>query len=119
MKKILNKKEAMEYLGVGRAIFDSEVNKGKISFIIAGKLKKFLVWVLDKWLNDTTNHTDCSKEAIHTMPTSRLYLKQEKEYSLEKLVEQMKKQRLTNTALNAYNKSKTKQDNKPQVSCLA
>jgi hypothetical protein len=119
MKKILNKKEAMDYLGLNRFVFDAEVNKGKIPFIIAGKLKKFPVWVLDRWLNDTTNHTDCSKEATPTTPTSLLCAKQESEYSLERLVIQAMKQKLTNTALNAYHKSKAKPDKKSQVNYLA
>lgn len=51
LKKILNKKEAMEYLNIGRARLDAEIKSGHIRFKIIGKRLMFPLWTLDEWLN--------------------------------------------------------------------
>ena len=117
-KKILNKKEAMDYLGVGRKVFEAALKQGDLSFKSINGNKYFPVWVLDRWLNETTNLLDCSKEAKHTTHTSRSYPK-DNEFALENLLEQWTNNRQQNTASNAYRKSRLKIKNSHQVSCLA
>ena len=117
-KKILNKKEAMDYLGVGRKVFEAALKQGDLSFKSINGNKYFPVWVLDRWLNETTNLLDYSKEVKHTTHTSRSYPK-DNEFGLENLLEQMTKKMQQSTASSAYRKSRLKTKNLPQVSCLA
>ena len=84
---LLNTKQAREYLNLNRYNFNNIVNSGSLGYKLVGSRKFFPRWELDRWLKDTQNHTDCSKEAISTTPISRSFLKPEREYSLEKLLE--------------------------------
>lgn len=117
-KKLLTAKEAQAYLEIGRYIFEAEVRKGNISFRMAGKTKKFPRWVLDKWLNDTTNHTDCSKEATSTTPISRTSAK-DNVYSLGSLLEQWTNKKPSTTALKEFPSYKRKSINNNLASCHA
>ena len=103
VKKILNKKEAMNYLGLSRKIFDAIIKQGDLSFKVINRNKYFPVWVLDKWLSSTVNHLDCSKEAKYTTPTSRSYPK-DNEFALENLLEQMTSKQRQSTASNVSQK---------------
>lgn len=117
-KKLLTAKEAQIYLEIGRYIFEAEVKKGNIAFRMAGKTKKFPRWVLDKWLNDTTNHIDCSKEAKHITPISRT-LSKDNAYSLESLLELWTNKKPSTTASKGLQSCKRKPGNKRLVNCLA
>ena len=118
IKRIMTSKEAIEYLGCSEYSFEQEVKRGNISFKAVGRIRLFPVWALDKWLNDTTNLLDCSKEARYTTHTSRSFPR-DNEFALENLLEQLTNKQPQNTALNAYQKSKQKTTTKPQVNCLA
>ena len=74
LKKILNKKEAMEYLNIGRARLDAEIKSGHIRFKIIGKRLMFPLWTLDEWLNDTTKHIDCTKSKSQISPCTNVIL---------------------------------------------
>lgn len=117
-KKLMTAKEAQAYLEIGRYIFDAEVKKGNIAFRMAGKNKKFPRWVLDQWLNDTTNHIDCSKEEKPTTPTSRIYAK-DNAYSLEKLLELWTNKKPSTTASRGLPNSKRKLGSKLPANCPA
>lgn len=117
-KRILNTKEAIEYLGLGRRQFEVAVRQGDISFKVIGSKRFYPVWVLDKWLNSTINHIDCSSAAIHTTPISRVSSKGDG-YELERLAEQMMKPRQFNTVSKDYRKYNNKLRTKPLVDCLA
>lgn len=86
-KRVLNSKEAREYLGLSRYLFERAVNSGDIQFKLIGSKKVFPVWALDKWQNTTTNHTDCIKEAKHTTRISRTYRQVASAYSFAELQE--------------------------------
>lgn len=73
IKRVLNSKEAREYLGLPRYSFDKAVNTGQIEFKLIGTKKFFPIWCLERWQKDTTNHIDYIKEAKSITPTSRLY----------------------------------------------
>ena len=74
-KKILNSKEAREYLGISRYHFEKAVSEGGVQFKLIGNKKFFPIWALDRWQNDTTNHTGYTKEAKSTIHISRSSLK--------------------------------------------
>lgn len=118
VKKILNKQEAMQYLGVGRKVFESALRQGDLPFKLINHHKYFPVWVLDKWLNDTTNLLDYSKGAKSTTHTSRSYPK-DNEFVLENLLEQLTNSQQRTIASNAYRKSQSKTKSSPQANCLA
>ncbi len=101
IKKVLTSKEAREYLGCSEYTFEQEIKKGNISFKQAGRIRLFPIWVLEKWLNDTQNHIDFSKEAARTTRTSHT-LSTEKEYSLENLAKHLLSKKPSNTALKGY-----------------
>ena len=117
-KKIMTSKEAIEYLGCSEYSFEQEVKRGNISFKAVGRIRLFPVWALDKWLNDTQIHIDCSNVVESTMHTSPLSAKQEKEYSLERRLDAYRKQKLLNTASNVLKKYKRKAERSPVVNCL-
>lgn len=119
IKRIMTSKEAIEYLGCSEYSFEQEVKRGNISFKAVGRIRLFPVWALDKWLNDTQTHIDCSSVVTSTTHTSRLSAKQENEYSLEKLLEQHQNKVLSNIASKGYQSYKRKLNNKPQVSFQA
>ena len=114
-KRVLNGKEAREYLGLSRYCFDKAVNEGSIRFKLIGNKKFYPLWVLDKWQNDTTNHIDCSSEVTHTTHISRTSLT-DKGYSLENLAEQLLSKKQSNTACKGLQSYKRKLINKPMVS---
>jgi excisionase family DNA binding protein len=119
IKRIMTSKEAIEYLGCSEYSFEQEVKRGNISFKAVGRIRLFPVWALDKWLNDTQIHIDCSNVVTSTTHTSRLSAKQENDYSLEKLLEQHQNKVLSIIASKGYQSYKRKLNNKPQVSFQA
>ena len=118
VKKVLNAKEAREYLGLPRYSFEKAVNNGDIGFKLIGNKKFFPVWCLDKWQNGTTNHIDYTNAAKHTTHTSPMSQKPEAESSLENLLEQIERAKQSNTASKGYRSYKRKTINKPVVNCL-
>ena len=102
-KKTLTKKEACQYLDIGREQFNSELNKGKIPFLTCGKRIKFTIEALEKWRSNTTNHIDFTSEEAYTTPTSRLYQK-DTELSFENLLEQWNLKPRINNASTASKK---------------
>lgn len=118
IKKILNTKEAIEYLGLGRRQFEAAVRQGDISFKTIGSKRFYPVWVLEKWLNNTINHIDYSSAVQHTTPTSRASSKGDG-YALERLAAQMMKPKQPNTVSKDYRKYNNKLRTKPLVDCLA
>ena len=86
-KKVLNSKEAREYLGLPRYSFEKAVSNGDIQFKLIGSKKFFPTWALDRWQNDTTNNTDCTNVAKHTTHISRTYQKAVTAYSFAELQE--------------------------------
>lgn len=88
IKRLLTNKEAAEYLGVSYKSFQTIVNRGEIGYLIVGKSKRYTTQELDRWLNNTTYHSEYTSEKIDraTMPTYRLSTKQEPKYSLEALL---------------------------------
>ena len=118
IKRVLNAKEAMQYLGLGRRQFMAAVKQGDISFKTIGSKRFYPVWVLEKWLNSTDNHIDCSKEATSTTPISRVS-STDNGCKLEKLAEQMMKSWQINTASKDYRKYNNKSKTAHQVDCLA
>ena len=117
-KKILNTKEAMEYLGVGRRVFNAAVKQGEISFKAVNGKKYFPLWVLDKWLNSTINYIDCSSAATTTTPIYHVSSTGDG-CELERLAERMMKSWQSNTASKDYRKYNSKSKTKPLVDCLA
>lgn len=95
LKKILNKKEAMEYLGISRYAIDAAIKSGSLRYKTVGHRLMFPIWALDEWLKNTTNHTDYISAATSTTHTSRLSLPMGNESSLASLREKYfpKKQR--------------------------
>ena len=92
--KALNKTKAMQYLGIGRTVFEEELKAGHIQFIARAKRILFPTWALDKWLNNTTNHTDYTKEAKRG---TRIYRSSDQTgcvYSLDALVAQANEEKL-------------------------
>ena len=95
IKRVLNAKEAREYLGLSRYNFEKAVREGSIKFKLIGTKKFFPTWVLEEWQNDTMNHTDYTKEAIRTTHISRIHRQAVNAYSFVELQEKYfpKKQR--------------------------
>lgn len=88
--RLLKKKQAMEYLGIKvKKDFDELINNGEIGFVKYGKTPKFTIEELERWRNTLKHRTDYTLEVKPGMPISRSKLKMEKEYSLEKLRQQM------------------------------
>lgn len=115
-KRVLNSKEAREYLGCSEYSFEQEVKRGNISFKAVGRIRLFPVWVLDKWLNDTQNHTDFLSEEKSTTHTSRISRKPASGYDLEKVLEQWQNKTQSNTVSKELQSYRRKPNNKPQVS---
>lgn len=86
-KKLLNAKEAREYLGFSRYTFEKAVNEGNIRFKLIGSKKFFPIGALDTWQSTTMNHTDCIKEAIRTTRISRTSRRAANAYSFAELQE--------------------------------
>lgn len=70
--KTLTKKEACQYLNIGREQFNAELKKGNIAFLPCGERIKFTVEALEKWRSNTVNHIDYTSEAKPTMRISRI-----------------------------------------------
>ena len=70
--KTLTKKQAYQYLDIGREQFNAEIKKGNISFLPCGKRIKFTIEALEKWRSNTINHIDYTSEAKPTMRISRI-----------------------------------------------
>ena len=119
IKRVLNSKEAREYLGLPRYSFEKAVNNGEIQFKLIGTKKFFPTWALEKWQSDTTNHIDCTKEAKPTMRTYHTYQRPKVGLSLESLLEQREKEKQLAIASKGCRNYKSKTVNKPVVSCLA
>ena len=118
IKRVLNAKEAMQYLGLGRRQFEAAVKQGDISFKTIGSKRFYPVWVLEKWLSNTVNHIDYTKEATSITPISRVSLT-DKGCKLEKLAEQVMKSWQPNTASRDYRKYNNRSKTSHQVDCLA
>mgnify|MGYP002519681132 CR=1 FL=1 len=69
---LLNQKQACGYLGIGRYIFETAVEKGLIPFIKPSKRKLFNTEDLDRWQKNTLKHTDFTKGVKRGMPIYRL-----------------------------------------------
>jgi hypothetical protein len=119
IKRVLNAKEAREYLGLSRYNFEKAVREGSIKFKLIGTKKFFPTWVLEEWQNDTMNHTDFSKGAKHITPISHSYPPQASEYSLGKVVAQWKSRMQSNTASKGLQNYRNKLNNKQAVNCPA
>jgi hypothetical protein len=119
VKRVLTSREAIEYLGCSEYSFEQEVKRGNISYKAVGRIRLFPVWVLDKWLSDTQNHTDFSNVEKSTTHISRLSAKQESEYSLEKVLSAYRNKQLSNTVSKGLQSYKRKLINKPQVNFQA
>lgn len=119
IKRIMTSKEAIEYLGCSEYSFEQEVKRGNISFKAVGRIRLFPVWALDKWLNDTQTHIDCSNVAKHTTHTSHLSAKQENAITLESLLELHQSNKRFNTVSRGLQSYRRKPSNKPQVSFQA
>ena len=93
LKNLLNKKEAMDYLNIGRALLDSEIKSGNIGFKIVGKRLMFPLWTLEQWLKDTTKHTDCTNATKYGTRTYHSSDLTESVLSLDALVKQRTEQK--------------------------
>lgn len=95
IKRVLNAKEAREYLGLSRYNFEKAVREGNIKFKLIGTKKFFPTWALEEWQNDTMNHTDCIKEVKRTTRISHIYQQTANAYNFAELQEKYfpKKQR--------------------------
>ena len=116
VKKVLTSKEAVAYLGCSEYSFEQEVKRGNISFKTVGRIRLFPVWALDKWLNDTQIHIDCSNVAKSTTHTYRSQQKQENGISLESLLMLHQKSKPSNIVSRGLQSYKRKPSNKPQMS---
>ena len=85
IKKIMNGKEAREYLGLSRYSFEKAVNNGDIEFKLIGSTKFFPAWCLDKWQRSTTNHIDYTNAAKSITLTSRSYQRAATAYTFAEL----------------------------------
>ena len=119
IKRVLNAKEAREYLGLPRYSFEKAVKEGSIEFKLIGTKKFFPVWCLEKWQNDITNHIDYIKEAKPTTLISHLYQRPEVGLSLESLLEQREKEKQLNIASKGYRNYKNRTVNKLAANCPA
>ena len=118
LKKILNKKEAMEYLGISRYAIDVAIKSDSLRYKTVGHRLMFPVWALDEWLKNTIKHTDCiSTSSGSIKSTSHLSTPKEEAYSLEKLLAAATCQKLNNMPLTAFTKSRKKR--KMQTDCSA
>ena len=119
--KLLTKKQVCEYLGNKISLYqlNAEIKAGRLGFLQVGGRKYFTPEALEQWRNNTMFHSDCSKEAKSITPTSRLYPRMESAYSLEKLLEERRKEKQRNIVLNAFNKSKQKRIKMQPANCLA
>ena len=94
LKKILNKKEAMEYLGLSRYAIDAAIKSGSLRYKTVGRRLMFPIWALDEWLKNTIKHIDCTAAAQHGMPIFHSCQETVKKYSLEALWAQQTEQKL-------------------------
>lgn len=117
--KTLTKKQAYQYLDIGREQFNAELKKGNISFLPCGKRIKFTIEALEKWRSNTINHIDYTSEEIYTTPTSRSSHKPEKEYSLERLHQERQRQKLSNIVSKGLQTCKRKAITNKLGSCQA
>lgn len=101
-KKIMSAREAMEFLGIGRKLFNDAVKSGQIKFKEVNGRKIFPLWGLEEWLNTAEKHTDFTNVAQTGMRTSRLSAKVVGGYSLERLVTQANERKLKDLLLRKY-----------------
>lgn len=106
-KKLITSQEAMSYIGIGNyQNFKKLVDNGEIGFKKVGRTKYFTIQELDRWLAKPDYLTAYTSEETSTTHTS-LLSKKEKEYSLEKLLEEhrLKKQKaIASRGRLSYNK---------------
>lgn len=118
-KKLLTAQEAMSYIGIGKyQNFKKLVDDGEIGFKKVGRTKYFTIQELDRWLAKPDYLTAYTSEETSTTHISLLSRK-EKEYSLEKLLEEhrLKKQKaIASRGRLNYNK---KPDSKLLANCPA
>ena len=90
---LLNQKQACGYLGIGRYLFESAVEKGLIPFIQPSKRRLFNTEDLDRWQRNTQTHIDFIKEMEFGMPISISHDKTVKASTLGELLAQEIEQR--------------------------
>lgn len=101
---LLNQKQACGYLGIGRYLFDTAVNKGLIPYICPSKRKLFNSEDLDRWQKNTQNLIDFTKTEESGMRISISHAKTVTPTTLEELLAQEKKQRLKDGLLKKLTK---------------
>ena len=63
MTRLLNKKQAAEYLNVSQRTIDYFRQRGNLPFhVIGGKLVRFCVDELEQWATGRTSNTDSNRE---------------------------------------------------------
>ena len=119
LNPFLSEKEAREVLRLTRYKFRKVINSGEIAFKEIGGTLYFQIEDLHSWQRNTVRRTDYSKETVSTTHTSLSLLKQDKEFSLERRLEEYRKQKQQNIASNALKKYRRRVEPSPTVSCLA
>ena len=90
---LLTAKQSAEYLEIGLYVFNAEVKKGKIRFVIAGKRRLYRPEDLDLWQRNTQTHIDYISKEKSTMPTSRSRARMVNNSTIEELLAQAVEQR--------------------------
>lgn len=96
--KVFNKTQAMEYLGIKRALLEAELAAGHIPYKKGGKNNRsWLIpkWALDQWLKDTNNFIGSSNVVTSGTPIYHSPQQPASAYSLDALVAQATEQRLS------------------------
>ena len=113
---LLNAKQAAEYLGIGKYLFDIALKRGEIKFKIVGKTKRFPVLELDKWLKDTQRLTDFTPiNTAYIKPISLSSPITGSVCSLDRLVEQKTEERRRNRLLQKLKSSTGAQKQKAAI----
>lgn len=118
-KKLITSQEAMSYIGIGNyQNFKKLVDNGEIGFKKVGRTKYFTIQELDRWLAKPDYLTAYTSEETSTTHTSLLSRK-EKEYSLEKLLEEHRLKKQNATALKERQNCSRKPGNRLLANCPA
>lgn len=119
LNPFLSEKEAREELRLSRYRFRKVIKSGEIAFKEIGDSLFFQIEDLRSWQRNTVRHTDYTSEVTYTTHTSLLSPKQDKGYSLDRLLVERQKQKQPNTALTALKRYKRRAEQSPTVNCLA
>jgi excisionase family DNA binding protein len=102
---LLNAKQACGYLGIGRYLFDTAVDKGLIPFIRPSKRRLFNTEDLDRWQKNTQNLIDYTKTEAFGMPISISFGQTDKPITIGELLaqekERLRKEKLLKKSTNA------------------